>query len=28
VRYKGLGGAVVQQGMTAISYNGAVLVCI
>jgi hypothetical protein len=26
VRYKGLAGAVVQQGMTVLSYNGAVLV--
>ena len=26
VRYKGLEGAVVQQGMTVMSYNGAVLV--
>ena len=25
VRYKGLEGAVVQQGMTVMSYNGAVL---
>ena len=26
MRYKGLEGAVVQQGMTVMSYNGAVLV--
>ncbi len=26
VRYKGLEGAVVQQGMTVMSYNGAVVV--